>query len=71
VVILKHYTIYGGLGMLFAYSERKEDVTDVALFVRTSEEVLEGWDREKIVSALLRETLILTLRGRLVLRWRN
>jgi len=44
--------------MLFAYSEKKEDVTDVALFVRTSEEVLEGWDREKIVSALLRETFI-------------
>ncbi|MBA2848298.1 anaerobic ribonucleoside-triphosphate reductase [Thermosulfuriphilus ammonigenes] len=41
--------------------KRKEvatDATDVALFVRTSDEDMEGWNREKIVSALLRETLI-------------
>ncbi|WP_456430733.1 anaerobic ribonucleoside-triphosphate reductase [Thermosulfuriphilus sp.] len=41
--------------------KRKEvpaDATDVALFVRTSDEDMEGWNREKIVSALLRETLV-------------
>lgn len=45
--------------MLFAVNRSKaEDPTDVALFVRTSEEALEGWDRQKIVDALLRETYI-------------
>ncbi|RLA85275.1 MAG: anaerobic ribonucleoside-triphosphate reductase, partial [Deltaproteobacteria bacterium] len=44
--------------MLFVREGRREDPTDVALFVRTSEEVLEGWDRQKIVDALLRETYI-------------
>lgn len=44
--------------MLFVTKERREDPTEVALFVRTSEEVLEGWDRQKIVDALLRETFI-------------
>ncbi len=44
--------------MLFVQEGRREDPTDVALFVRTSEEVLEGWDRQKIVDALLRETYI-------------
>lgn len=44
--------------MLFVTRERREDPTEVALFVRTSEEVLEGWDRQKIVDALLRETFI-------------
>lgn len=44
--------------MLFAIPSKTEDPTDVALFVRTSEEVLEGWERQKIVDALLRETYI-------------
>ena len=44
--------------MLFAVTGKVEDPTDVALFVRTSEEALEGWDRQKIVDALLRETYI-------------
>lgn len=45
--------------MLFAPGDRRfEDPTEVALFVRTSEEILEGWDRQKIVDALLRETYI-------------
>lgn len=44
--------------MLFVTKDRREDPTEVALFVRTSEEVLEGWDRQKIVDALLRETFI-------------
>jgi len=32
--------------------------TDMALFVRTSNEVLAGWDRQAIVDALLRETFV-------------
>ena len=43
--------------MLFAVREQG-DVTDVALFVRTSEEAMEGWDRQRIVDALLRETFV-------------
>ena len=34
------------------------DTTDMALFVRTSEESMEGWDRQRIVDALIRETYI-------------
>ena len=34
------------------------DATDMALFVRSSEEVLQGWDRQRIVAALLRETMV-------------
>jgi anaerobic ribonucleoside-triphosphate reductase len=34
------------------------DTTDMALFVRTSEEAMEGWDRHRIVDALMRETYI-------------
>jgi len=34
------------------------DTTDMALFVRTSSEDMKGWDRTKIVEALLRETFI-------------
>ena len=32
--------------------------TDMALFVRSSDEALLGWNRQKIVDALLRETTI-------------
>jgi anaerobic ribonucleoside-triphosphate reductase len=35
-----------------------DDTTDMALFVRTSEEAMEGWDRQRIVDALMRETYI-------------
>jgi len=34
------------------------DATDMALFVRSSEDSLQGWDRRRIVEALLRETLL-------------
>jgi len=34
------------------------DATDLALFVRTSAEDIVGWDRQKIVEALIRETNI-------------
>ncbi|HPP07486.1 MAG TPA: anaerobic ribonucleoside-triphosphate reductase, partial [Syntrophorhabdaceae bacterium] len=34
------------------------ETTDINLFVRTSEETISDWNREKIVSALIRETLI-------------
>ncbi len=36
----------------------KNDSTDQALFVRTSEEDIAGWNRQRIVDALLRETFI-------------
>ncbi|MFH1347986.1 MAG: anaerobic ribonucleoside-triphosphate reductase [Candidatus Margulisiibacteriota bacterium] len=36
----------------------QSDATDLALFVRTSAEDIVGWDRERIVSALIRETNI-------------
>ncbi len=34
------------------------ETTDLNLFVRTSEENISGWDRSRIVDALIRETLI-------------
>jgi ribonucleoside-triphosphate reductase len=36
--------------------KRPKDSTDLALFVRTSGDDIVGWDREKIVEALVRET---------------
>jgi ribonucleoside-triphosphate reductase len=36
----------------------KDDSTDLALFVRTSEEDIIGWNRQRIVDALLRETFV-------------
>lgn len=36
----------------------KEDSTDIALFVRTSQDDMTGWNRQRIVDALLRETFI-------------
>src|SRR5512134_1047062 len=38
---------------------RKEmETTDMALFVRTSDETMLGWDRQRIVDALVRETYV-------------
>lgn len=37
---------------------RYAETTDMALFVRTSGEAMDGWDRSRIVDALLRETFI-------------
>jgi len=34
------------------------DVTDIALFVRTSDEEVKKWDKQKIIESLLRETKI-------------
>ena len=31
------------------------ETTDLALFVHTSDEAIDGWDRRKIVDALIRE----------------
>lgn len=39
-------------------SRLMEDPTDMALFVRTSGEDMRGWDRRRIVEALLRETKV-------------
>ena len=36
----------------------KPDATDMAMFVRSSDEDLQGWDRQRIVDALLKETMI-------------
>jgi ribonucleoside-triphosphate reductase len=36
----------------------KQDATDMAMFVRSSDEDLQGWDRQRIVDALLKETMI-------------
>ncbi len=42
------------------HQEFKEEVetTDMALFVRTSDEAMLGWDRQRIVDALMRETYV-------------
>jgi ribonucleoside-triphosphate reductase len=37
---------------------RVNETTDMAIFVRTSGEAMDGWDRGRIVDALLRETFI-------------
>src|SRR5512137_1498418 len=34
------------------------ETTDIALFVRTSDEAMLGWDRQRIVDALMRETYV-------------
>ncbi len=34
------------------------ETTDMALFVHTSEEAIDGWNRQKIVDALIREALV-------------
>ncbi len=34
------------------------ETTDMALFVRTSDEAMNGWDRQRIVDALVRETYV-------------
>lgn len=36
----------------------ENDATDLALFVRTSQEDMTGWNRQRIVDALLRETYV-------------
>ena len=42
------------------YQTFKEEfeTTDMALFVRTSDETLHGWERQRIVDALIRETYV-------------
>ncbi|NVM20456.1 MAG: anaerobic ribonucleoside-triphosphate reductase [Desulfobacterales bacterium] len=37
---------------------RTQETTDIALFVRTSDEAIDGWDRQKIVDAMVREALV-------------
>jgi len=34
------------------------ETTDMALFVRTSDEAISGWDRQRIIDALMRETYV-------------
>jgi anaerobic ribonucleoside-triphosphate reductase len=44
------------MAQLLADQEKRTDSTDQALFVRTSGDDIVGWDRGKIVDALVRET---------------
>lgn len=37
---------------------RRAETTDMALFVRTSNEAMDGWDHSRIVDALMRETFV-------------
>jgi ribonucleoside-triphosphate reductase len=37
---------------------RMHETTDIALFVRTSDEAIDSWDRQKIVDAMVREALV-------------
>ena len=39
-------------------AKTETETTDMALFVRTSDESMQGWDRRKIVDALVRETYV-------------
>ena len=39
-------------------TRNSNDTTDLALFVRTSQEDIAGWNRQRIVEALLRETYV-------------
>jgi ribonucleoside-triphosphate reductase len=45
----------GGIGRK---EQLQQDATDLALFVRTSQEDMTGWNRQRIVDALLRETYV-------------
>src|SRR3990170_412918 len=45
-------------GSLHFPRKRTNESTDLALFVRTSAEDMAGWDRQKIVDALIRETSV-------------
>ncbi len=38
--------------------KREFETTDMALFVRTSDEAMLGWDRQRIIDALMRETYV-------------
>ncbi len=38
--------------------EKEAETTDMALFVRTSDEAMLSWDRQRIVDALMRETYV-------------
>ena len=38
--------------------KKEVETTDMALFVRTSDEAMYGWNRQKIVDALIRETYV-------------
>ena len=38
--------------------KREVETTDMALFVRTSDEAVLGWDRQRIIDALMRETYV-------------
>ena len=40
------------------FKDNSRETTDMALFVRTSSEDMAGWDRRRIVDALVRETYI-------------
>jgi ribonucleoside-triphosphate reductase (formate) len=44
--------------VLEMHRDLQEETTDMALFVRTSDEAMRGWDRQRIVDALIREACV-------------
>ncbi len=40
------------------FKDNSRETTDMTLFVRTSSEDMAGWNRQRIVDALVRETYI-------------
>jgi ribonucleoside-triphosphate reductase len=49
---------YGKAGMAPSVGPVNLETTDLALFVHTSDEAIDGWDRRKIVDALIREAAV-------------
>ena len=45
-------------GTAISIENRIDETTDMALFVRTSDEAIDGWNRQKIVDAMVREALV-------------
>ena len=45
----------GSIAELKQHRQNRSETTDIALQVRTSSEDLSGWDRQKIIDALVRE----------------
>ncbi len=51
-------TVIGMRGNQQELFKQEVETTDMALFVRTSDEAMLGWDRQRIVDALMRETYV-------------
>ncbi len=51
-------TVIGMKGNQQELFKQEVETTDMALFVRTSDEAMLGWDRQRIIDALMRETYV-------------